>query len=243
MPVHVTLRMADHVWNLRSRRSLRVFERALSSGADRLGVRVVQFSIQGNHAHLLVEADNTAALARGIQGLSIRIAKGLNRMMDRKGRVLADRYHAHVLRTPTEIRHATHYIRHNYKHHHGEAIKQDPFSSESSALAVTLPTPRTWLVTTGALLSPRQFRKQCAPYSDTSSGFHRPRDPATAHANLADQRCAQHVPRSPRVPPRTPEAAHANRATPVSRRPRPAPSKASENRVLPERHCRQRHCG
>ncbi len=157
MPVHVTLRMADHVWNLRSRRSLRVFERALIHGGDRLGVRVVQFSIQGNHAHLLVEADHTAALARGIQGLSIRIARGMNRLMGRKGRVLADRYHSHVLRTPTEVRRAAHYIRHNYKHHHGEPITQDPFSSDSATLAITLPTPRTWLVQTG------QFRKQHAP--------------------------------------------------------------------------------
>ncbi len=154
MPVHVTLRMADHVWNLRSRRSLRVFERALIGGGDRLGVRVVQFSIQGNHAHLLVEADHTAALARGMQGLSIRIARGMNRLMNRKGRVLADRYHAHVLRTPTEVRHAAHYIRHNYKHHHGEPISNDPFSSDSPTVAITLPTPRTWLVNTGQYRAP-----------------------------------------------------------------------------------------
>ncbi len=67
LPVHVTLRMAEWVWNLRSRRSLRVFEKALIQGADRLGVRVVQFSIQGNHVHLLVEADHSTALARGIK--------------------------------------------------------------------------------------------------------------------------------------------------------------------------------
>ncbi len=126
-----------------------MFEKALFHGADRLGVRVVQFSIQGNHAHLLVEAENTAALARGIQGLSIRIARGMNRLMNRKGRVLADRYHAHVLRTPTEVRRAAHYIRHNYKHHHGEQITQDPFSSDSPTINITLPPPRTWLVHTG----------------------------------------------------------------------------------------------
>ncbi len=118
-------------------------------GADRLGVRVVQFSIQGNHAHLLVEADHTAALTRGIQGLSVRIARGMNRLMGRKGKVLADRYHSHVLRTPTEVRHAAHYIRHNYKHHHHEPITQDPFSSDSPTLNIALPSPRTWLVHTG----------------------------------------------------------------------------------------------
>jgi len=106
MPVHVTLRVAEWVWNLRSRRSVRVLEGALRKGGDRFGARVVQVSVPGDHLHLLVEAANTAALARSLQGLSVRIAKGMNALMGRKGRVLGDRYHAHVLRTPTEVRHA-----------------------------------------------------------------------------------------------------------------------------------------
>ncbi|HEY0250467.1 MAG TPA: hypothetical protein VGC41_03030, partial [Kofleriaceae bacterium] len=58
LPLHVTLRMAAHVYSLRSRRSLRVVEKALQGGADRFGLRVVQASIQGNHVHLLVEAND-----------------------------------------------------------------------------------------------------------------------------------------------------------------------------------------
>ena len=97
-PLHVTLRMAPHVYNLRSRRSFRVIEAALWVGGDRFDVRIIHFSVQGNHLHLIVEAPNRRALARAIQGLSIRIAKGLNRMMGRSGRVIGDRYHARVLR-------------------------------------------------------------------------------------------------------------------------------------------------
>ena len=154
MPVHVTLRVAPWVWNLRSRRSARVLDAALRRGSDRFGARVVQLSIQGNHCHLLVEAENTAALARSMQGLSIRIAKGMNRLMGRKGRVLGDRYHAHVLRTPTEVRHAMTCIRENRKHHAqpGEQFPKgwvDPFSSESPELEIVLPPARTWLVREG----------------------------------------------------------------------------------------------
>src|SRR4051794_20038513 len=54
MPLHVTVRMAPHVYNLRSRRSFRVIEASLRVGADRFNVRVIQFSVQGNHIHLLV---------------------------------------------------------------------------------------------------------------------------------------------------------------------------------------------
>jgi putative transposase len=146
-PVHVTLKMAKEVWNLRSRRSVRVLQLAMLGGAERFGARVVQASVQGNHCHLLVEADNTAALVRGMKGLSIRIARGLNKMMGRTGRVLGDRYHSRILETATEVRRVVHYIRHNHRQHlepkgeHFPPNWTDPYSE-----AFTLPTPRTWLV-------------------------------------------------------------------------------------------------
>ena len=86
MPLHVTLRMAPHVYNLRSRRSFRVIAAALRIAGDRFNVRVIQFSVQGNHIHLVVEAPNRRALARAIQGFSIRVAKDL--LGERASRVL-----------------------------------------------------------------------------------------------------------------------------------------------------------
>jgi len=104
--VLVTLRVATHVWNLRSRRCFRVIEAAFASARERLGLRVIEFSVLGNHLHLLVEADSDASLARGMQGLTIRIAKGVNRVLGRRGIVWADRFHARALRTPREVRNA-----------------------------------------------------------------------------------------------------------------------------------------
>ena len=49
--------------------------------------------------HLLVEAQDERSLARGMNGLGVRVAKGLNRVMGRSGKVLDDRYHGHILRT------------------------------------------------------------------------------------------------------------------------------------------------
>jgi REP element-mobilizing transposase RayT len=158
MPLHVTLRMAPHVYNLRSRRSFRVIAAALRVGADRFDVRVIQFSVQGNHIHLVAEAPDRRALARAIQGLSIRIAKGLNRMMGRKGRVLGDRYHARVLRTPTEVRRAVHYVVENARKHaaqRGESYGPgyvDPYSS-AGAPELALPAAQTWLVRVGWMRS------------------------------------------------------------------------------------------
>ena len=154
MPLHVTLRMAPHVYNLRSRRSFRVIAAALRVGGDRFDVRVVEFSVQGNHIHLVVEAANRRALARAIQGLSIRVAKGLNRMMGRSGRVFDDRHHARLLRTPTEVRHAIHYVLENARKHaaqRGETYSPgyvDPYSS-AGAPDLALPPAQTWLLRVG----------------------------------------------------------------------------------------------
>ena len=154
MPLHVTLRMAPHVYNLRSRRSFRVIEAALRLGGDRFDVRVLQFSVQGNHIHLLVEAPNRRALARAIQGFSIRVARGLNRMMGRNGRVFDDRYHARVLRTPTEVRHAIRDVRDNARKHAAQRGETDapgyvdPYSS-AGAPGLALPSAQTWLLREG----------------------------------------------------------------------------------------------
>jgi hypothetical protein len=73
-----------------------------------------------------------------MKGLGVRIARRLNRMMSRRGRVLGDRYHLHILKTPTEVRHAVHYLRNNARHHYG-LVEPDPFAGSF------LP-PRTWLM-------------------------------------------------------------------------------------------------
>jgi REP element-mobilizing transposase RayT len=164
-PVHITLRMLDHVWNLRSRRSFQIVRTALAGMQDRREFRVVHFSVQGNHLHMLAEANDGRALSEGVQGLSVRLAKGLNRMMGRHGKVFADRYHARVLRTPAEARRALAYVLLNHRSHRardGERFARgvrDPYSSADvldgwqGTPAVAQPsitsTPRTWLLVHG----------------------------------------------------------------------------------------------
>ena len=144
LPVHVTIRMANHVYNLRSGRCFSVLARALAAAAERFGARIVQFSVQGNHVHLVVEARSSAALARAMQGFSIRVAKGLNRVMRREGRVLADRYHSRALRTPREVRHVLRYVRENARKHGLAPGTADRYASPMAE--VTLPRPATWLL-------------------------------------------------------------------------------------------------
>ncbi len=149
-PVHVTFRMAGTVYNLRSQRSFSALKRALGDAADRFGTRVLHFSVQGNHMHVIVEADDTTSLCRAMKGLAVRIARRMNQMMGRKGRVIGDRYHTHVLRTNREARNAVAYVRENHRKHMAQAGKPftgawtDPFSSWANVLA--LPIARTSLL-------------------------------------------------------------------------------------------------
>jgi len=128
MPVHVSMCVRREVWNLRSARSFRRLRRAFGQARDRFGTRLIEFSVQGNHLHLIVEADGTEDLSRAMQGLAIRIAKALNAMMRRAGRVFADHYFSRLLRTPAELANAIRYVLQNHAHHYGHT-KTDPFSS------------------------------------------------------------------------------------------------------------------
>ena len=108
-PVHVTWRVRREVWQLRTQRCFGALSRAFWQGCNRFGFRFVHYSVQGNHMHLLVEADGEKSLAKGMNGLGVRVARGLNRVMGRKGHVLEERYHGHILKTPTEVKNARAY--------------------------------------------------------------------------------------------------------------------------------------
>src|SRR5215468_3647013 len=127
-PVLVTLR-ADR--RLPSLRSERVFSRLLPAlvRSNRSNFRIIHFSIQIDHLHLVVEADTRRALTRGIQGLAGRCAFAINRAAGRDGRVWSDRYHARPLRTPREMRNAIVYVLQNFRKHLRAPALIDPRSS------------------------------------------------------------------------------------------------------------------
>lgn len=134
-PVHVTLRVSRAVGNLRSKRRFQSIKQALRGGAERFECRLVHFSVQKNHLHLLVEPRDRRSLMRAMKGLQVRLARRLNNALQRRGQVFSDRYHAHVLRTPREARHAIAYVLLNARKHAaqgGHTLPErwiDPYSS------------------------------------------------------------------------------------------------------------------
>lgn len=148
---------------------MRAFRRSLAHATARASFRVVQFSLQKNHAHFLVESSDTAALGRGMMAVGSRLARLVNRDAVRTGPVLSDRYHMHVLRTPLEVRRALAYVLLNHRHHAAQrgvssSAGPDPASSGpwfdgwTRAASVARPPPdepsgvagpRGWLLTAG----------------------------------------------------------------------------------------------
>jgi len=133
--------------------------RALGAGRERFGFRLTQFSLQSNHVHLIVEADDGRALSRGMKGIAVRVARTVNRLWKRRGSVFSDRFHARALRTPREVRSVLLYVLQNARHHGQRLLGVDPYSSgpwfdgwkQGIVLATDGPATRakTWLLREG----------------------------------------------------------------------------------------------
>jgi REP element-mobilizing transposase RayT len=157
----VTLRACALGPSLRTGRILAAVRTALTA-ASGARFRVLQYSVQADHLHLLVEATEPTGFERGLRGLAVRVAKTVNRALGRKGRVWADRYHAHILRTPREVRNALAYVLNNRRKHFRGVGGLDPCSSarwfdgwrtvvgaDASTGWPPVAAPRTWLARIG----------------------------------------------------------------------------------------------
>lgn len=140
-PVHVTTRVTRKVGSLRKRHMYQALREATIAIAEREDCRIVHFSIQSTHVHMIVEAKGRMPLARGMQAFFISAAKQINRSVfertgkRRKGKVFVDRYHSRILKTPREVRNAIAYVINNWRRHQEDrarfatAWKCDPYSN------------------------------------------------------------------------------------------------------------------
>lgn len=117
LPAHVTLRVRPGLRSLRSVPIVEEIARFFRAGRARPGFRLVHYSMQSNHAHLVVEAVDREALGRGMMALGARLARAVNRVARLNGAVLADRYHVRILRTARECHHALRYVLLNARRH------------------------------------------------------------------------------------------------------------------------------
>ncbi len=180
-PVHVTLKLLPSATpSLRRGDCFQVVRRCFVLGNEKeFGFRLVHFSVQGHHIHLICEGKDQVALTRGMQGLAIRVARRLNARLNHKGKVFAERYHERILRSPTETRRAILYVLNNSRRHSPDRYDRgwlDPCSSAPwfdgwtyrptepwfrPEGEVPVARPATWLLRSGwrlrGLLSPDEI--------------------------------------------------------------------------------------
>jgi putative transposase len=158
-PVHVTLRAVDALRCLRASRVFPNVRRALAA-SSRHDFRIIEFSVQNDHVHLIAEASDGLTLSSGVRGLAIRLARAVNRALRRRGRVWTERYHARALTTPRAVRHVLVYVLMNFRKHLQTVTGVDPCSSAAwftgwrTALPAGAGPPpvagaRTWLARIG----------------------------------------------------------------------------------------------
>ena len=170
-PQHVTIRLVDGAPKL-AREYLMKLIRQVIAESHKDGFRIIEFNVLDNHVHLIIEAANKRALARGVQGFKVRLAKRLNSALKRHGKLFGPRYHTRSLCSPRDVFNTLRYVLLNRKHHAAEKRFSkywvDPFSSApwftgwaepiskyawmvQDLIVQPAPTkpPSVWLLTTG----------------------------------------------------------------------------------------------
>lgn len=137
-PVHITIKVLPRSARLRSTRRFRAIRQALIKGGLRFGFRLVHYSVQSTHLHLIGEAEDTLAVSRAIKGISVRIARRLNALSGRRGTVIRERYHMRLIRDRMQARRCVVYVLNNARRHaaqRGKRLSADYLDECSSARA------------------------------------------------------------------------------------------------------------
>lgn len=116
VPVHVTMRAVKGVPGLRAQAIIVVIQEEIARASAK-GFRLIDFSVQKDHLHVLAEADDAACFSRGMQRLASRVARRVNSLVGRRGTVWRERYHRRDLSTPKQFRNALVYVLMNFRKH------------------------------------------------------------------------------------------------------------------------------
>ncbi|MBT3236341.1 MAG: hypothetical protein HN353_10355 [Bdellovibrionales bacterium] len=122
-PIHINIRVQEKLPNLRRKSSFKLFTKAVKR-ARLKGLRVVHFSLQTNHLHLLVEADSNRQLSSGMRSLLITYSIWINRLLKRQGPLFRDRFNMEVITTPRRMKNLLNYIFKNSAKHRKHAFNQ-----------------------------------------------------------------------------------------------------------------------
>ncbi|MDD4973652.1 MAG: transposase [Bacteriovorax sp.] len=110
--LHLTVKIKKIKAELKNKSVLSILKRAILN-ARKQGLKVIHYSLEYDHVHLLIEADNNHILSKGMQSFGVTISKAINRMRKLKGGVYKHRYHFRKISSPRQLKNVLNYIFNN----------------------------------------------------------------------------------------------------------------------------------
>jgi len=139
-PLHINFKYKTQI---RYQQFIEIFKKAISN-SQKHGMRLIHYSIQFNHIHLIVESKDYIELTKSMRSLTATIVKLIQLQKKIKGNLQIGRYHLHILKTCREAENAFRYVILNELHHTGK-MNFIKYSSISKNSKIVLDSPKCWL--------------------------------------------------------------------------------------------------
>lgn len=139
--LHLTIKVRENKADIQSKRILKALHHAIKR-ARLKGLKVVHYTLEYNHLHLLVESVDNKTLHKGMQSFGITIAKAINKIKRTKGSVYKNRYHLKLISSPRQLRNVLHYIFNNGVKHKRTSSKIDLYNSMIAEAKINVLYPK-----------------------------------------------------------------------------------------------------
>lgn len=114
--LHLTIKIEKQKSHLKNKTILAILKRAILN-ARKQQLRVIHFTLEHDHVHLLIEAENNRVLGKGMQAFGVTLSKAINRLKKLTGQVYKHRYHFRKITSSRQLKNVMSYIfRNGMKH-------------------------------------------------------------------------------------------------------------------------------
>lgn len=137
--LHLTIKVKRNKADIKNKAVLAILKKAILN-ARLKGLKVIHYSLEFDHVHLLIEADNNKILGKGMQAFGVTLAKAINKLWRLGGGVYKHRYHFRRITGSKDLRNVMNYIfKNGVKHKTAKSII-NPFNSIKAEIKSSLCT-------------------------------------------------------------------------------------------------------
>jgi len=140
--LHLTIKVQRNKDEIKNKSVLKLLKHAILRARFQ-GLKVLHYSLEYDHVHLLIEADNNHILGKGMQAFGVTMAKGINRLKRLKGAVYKHRYHFRQISSPRQLKSVMNYIFTNGMKHGTAKTMVNPYNSIQAEITYSLFTKET----------------------------------------------------------------------------------------------------